>query len=57
MTKTDSEHQPNAEPNDTADYESNHNIRHRAASHYEANAALALLFRFRWYDHKGRSIG
>src|SRR5262249_20748484 len=53
--KTHSERQPNAKPNETADYESNHNIRHRAASHYEANAILALLFRFRWYDDKERN--
>jgi hypothetical protein len=45
VAKTDSEHQPNADSNDTADSDSNHKIRHRAASHYEANAILALLFR------------
>jgi hypothetical protein len=33
VSKTDSEHKPKAEPNDTADCDSNDNIRHRAASH------------------------
>jgi hypothetical protein len=46
-SKTDSEHQSNAKPNGTADYETNHNIQRRASrSPREANAILALLFRF-----------